>query len=85
MLLKMYKLILKLKIFYLIFFLLIPIIAYSDNLEIKKDMVVMGSNEAAVKIKIFSSLTCPHCANFHTEVVSQIKKDVARILTKINK
>ena len=74
MLLKMYKLILKLKIIYLIFFLLIPIKAYSDNLEIKKDMVVMGSNEAAVKIKIFSSLTCPHCANFHKKVVTKIKK-----------
>ena len=27
-----------------------------------------------VKIKIFSSLTCPHCANFHIKVVSEIKK-----------
>ena len=27
-----------------------------------------------LKIKIFSSLTCPHCANFHMKVVSKIKK-----------
>jgi len=37
-------------------------------------MVVLGSNDAIVKIKIFSSLTCPHCADFHIKVVSEIKK-----------
>ena len=38
-------------------------------------MVVIGSNNAVVKIKVFSSLTCPHCANFHINVVSEIKKN----------
>jgi protein-disulfide isomerase len=36
--------------------------------------VVLGPDEATVKIKVFSSLTCPHCANFHINVVTKIKK-----------
>ena len=43
--------------------------AFSD------DFVALGNNEAPVKIKIFSSLTCPHCANFHKNVISKIKKN----------
>ena len=38
-------------------------------------MIVLGSDTAVVKIKIFSSLTCPHCANFHTKVVPEIKRE----------
>ena len=37
--------------------------------------MVLGQDEAPVKIKIFSSLTCPHCANFHINVVPEIKKE----------
>ena len=36
---------------------------------------MMGAYDALVKIKIFSSLTCPHCASFHIKVVSEIKKN----------
>ena len=39
------------------------------------DLIVLGAENAPVKIKIFSSLTCPHCANFHIKVVSKIKKN----------
>ena len=68
-----------LKIYFLIklfiFFFIITENSYSDNLKVKENMIVMGSHDAIVKIKIFSSLTCPHCANFHTKVVPQIKKE----------
>ena len=47
----------------------------SDNTDQLKNMVTVASNNADIKIKIFSSLTCPHCAYFHTNVVSQIKKE----------
>jgi len=43
--------------------------SYADNPK-----VVIGSDNAPIKIKIFSSLTCPHCANFHMKVVPKIKK-----------
>ena len=60
----------KIILIYLIFFLK----SHSDNIDLNSSLVVLGSNKAPVKIKIFSSLTCPHCANFHINVVSEIKK-----------
>ena len=60
-------------IFFLVNIIFIYIIlcfkAYSDN------FVTLGNDEAKVKIKIFSSLTCPHCANFHKNIVPKIKKE----------
>ena len=41
----------------------------------QNDFVVLGPDSALVKIKIFSSLTCPHCANFHMQVIPKIKKE----------
>ena len=70
---------LNIKIFFLIkiilFFFIFSIKSYSDNLEKNDSLIVLGSDTAVVKIKIFSSLTCPHCANFHTKVVPEIKRE----------
>ena len=69
---------LNIKPFFLIKIILIYLIfslkSYSDNIDTNGSFVVLGSNKAPIKIKIFSSLTCPHCANFHINVVSEIKK-----------
>ncbi|MBC8445346.1 MAG: DsbA family protein [Rhodospirillaceae bacterium] len=35
----------------------------------------IGSADAPVTMIEYSSLTCPHCANFHTDVLPSIKKD----------
>ena len=35
----------------------------------------IGNAEAKVVVKVFSSLTCPHCANFHKEIFNNLKKD----------
>ena len=67
------KLLLLLKLF--LIYLLICLKSYADDSGLRNSMVVIGSNNAAVKIKVFSSLTCPHCANFHINVVSEIKKN----------
>ena len=70
---------LNIKIFFLIkiilFFTVLSVKCYSDNSEKKDSLVVLGSDKAIVKIKVFSSLTCPHCANFHTKVVPEIKRE----------
>ena len=70
---------LNIKIFFLIriilFFFILSVKSYSDNLEKNDNLVVLGLDTAIVKIKVFSSLTCPHCANFHTEVVPEIKRE----------
>ena len=67
------------KIFFLIIICIIYLIvclkSYSDDPNVQKNMVVIGSNNALVKIKVFSSLSCPHCANFHIKVVPKIKKE----------
>ena len=35
----------------------------------------IGSPNAKVIVKVFSSLTCPHCANFHNSIFNDLKKD----------
>jgi len=70
---------LNIKFFFLIkiisFYLILSIKCYSDNLNASDSLVVLGSDKAIVKIKVFSSLTCPHCANFHIKIVPEIKKE----------
>ena len=69
---------LDLKLFFLIkifiIYFAITLKSYSDDLNKKNNLITIGNDNAPVKIKIFSSLTCPHCANFHVEVVPKIKK-----------
>ena len=55
-------------------YLILSVKSYSDNVDRNSASIFLGSNKAPVKIKIFSSLTCPHCANFHINVVKKIKK-----------
>ena len=38
----------------------------------KNELITLGKDNAPVKIKVFSSLTCPHCANFHTEIIPKL-------------
>ena len=57
----------------IIFFLFIfSFKSYADN--INKKPIVLGSDNAPVKIKIFSSFTCPHCAEFHINTIPKINK-----------
>ena len=56
-------------------FLKVPVnYFYEDYADNNKDQikVFLGSHDASVKIKIFSSLTCPHCASFHNNVLPKI-------------
>ena len=49
--------------------------SYADTKKTLSDLVVLGVDNAPVKIKIFSSLTCPHCASFHIKIVPEIKRN----------
>ena len=75
----MIKLNLSLKLFFLLriflIYLIICLKTYADDPKTQNDLIVIGSDDAVVKIKIFSSLTCPHCAAFHIKVVPKIKKN----------
>ena len=37
--------------------------------------IIDGNNDAKIKIIIFESLTCSHCANFHKNVYPDLKKE----------
>ena len=59
------RLTLKITILFFIFF----------NIEVNSKIVSLGAPESKVTIKVFSSLTCPACANFHSKIFSNLKKD----------
>ena len=35
----------------------------------------IGDEKAKITVKVFSSLTCPHCANFHNKIFEKLKKE----------
>ena len=61
----MTKLILKIILIFTVFF----------SAEAKSNEVSIGDVNSKVTIKVFSSLTCPACANFHSKIFYQIKEE----------
>ena len=53
-----------------IFFILLT---FSVNAENK--ILEIGYPSAKITVKVFSSLTCPHCANFHENIFESLKKE----------
>ena len=45
------------------------------SIELKSKEVGIGNVNSKVTIKVFSSLTCPACANFHSKIFYQIKEE----------
>ena len=45
------------------------------SFEAKSKEVGIGDVNSKVTIKVFSSLTCPACANFHSKIFYQIKEE----------
>ena len=60
---------------FFLLFLIFSFKSYSDTSTISEKLITLGSNKAPIKIKVFSSYTCPHCAKFHMQVVLKLKKD----------
>ena len=58
------------KIFKTVFVL---IFIFSAQAESK--ILSIGNPDAKVTVKVFSSLTCPHCATFHTSIFNKLKKE----------
>ena len=55
----------------LIFFSLI----YFFFTSIHSETLKIGNKDAKITVKVFSSLTCPHCASFHKKIFKDLKKD----------
>jgi protein-disulfide isomerase len=66
-----FKINILIKIFIILIFFTIK--SYADDKNFIKKISI-GSSEALVKIQVMSSLTCPHCADFHINVLPDIKK-----------
>ena len=48
-------------------FVLFTFVASAEDKILK-----IGSPDAKITVKVFSSLTCPHCANFHAEIFDNL-------------
>lgn len=57
------------------FFKIIFLIFFIFSAQAESKVLSIGSPEAKVTIKVFSSLTCPHCASFHTGIYEKLKKE----------
>ena len=57
--------------FYKTFFLIICVFFT----EVEGKVLSIGSPDAKVTVKVFSSLTCPHCADFHSSVYEKLKDE----------
>ena len=51
------------------------ILIFIFSAQAESKMLSIGSPDAKVTVKVFSSLTCPHCANFHTSIFNKLKKE----------
>ena len=45
------------------------------SVQAESKVLSIGSTEAKVTVKVFSSLTCPHCASFHTNIYEKLKEE----------
>ena len=59
------------KITFKIFLILFTFFCYHAESKI----LSIGNSDAKVTVKVFSSLTCPHCADFHISIYENLKRD----------
>tara|TARA_B100000029_G_scaffold291079_1_gene284670 strand:+ start:543 stop:1178 length:636 start_codon:yes stop_codon:yes gene_type:complete len=70
---KMFK---KIKAYYLFFVITTFVfIAIPNNASESNSIISIGDKNTKVTVKVFSSLTCPHCAHFHNNVFKNLKRD----------
>ena len=60
---------------FIFFFIKILFIGNSVNSTENSTLISLGNKNAKVTIKVFSSLTCPHCAHFHGKIFKELKKE----------
>ena len=63
------------KIIILFFIILFQSSIINADSPYKIKRIVVGNKEAKITIIIYESLTCSHCANFHSNVLPDLKKD----------
>jgi len=58
-----------------IFFRTIFLVFLIFSTQVESKALSIGGSKAKVTVKVFSSLTCPHCANFHTNIYEKLKEE----------
>ena len=57
------------------FYKAVFLIFFALSAHVESKILSIGNPDAKVTIKVFSSLTCPHCASFHTKIYEKLKKE----------
>ena len=52
-----------------------PIFLVLFSIEVKSQIIGLGNQDSKVTVKVFSSLTCPACANFHSKIFYKLKQE----------
>ena len=71
------KQVMKNKIKNLLYILLVLLIfqTSSNSNNSRNKLTSLGNQDSKVVVKVFSSLSCPHCASFHGKIFDDLKKD----------
>ena len=48
---------------------------FTLTVQAESKVLSIGNPDAKVTIKVFSSLTCPHCATFHENIYEKLKEE----------
>ena len=65
----------KIRLCFFYCFLLIFSLFTFENSFAENNVISIGNKDAKVTVKVFSSLTCPHCANFHEKIFYKTNKE----------
>ena len=57
------------------FFVIIFLTFLTFIVKAESKILSIGNSDAKVIVKVFSSLTCPHCASFHAVIFNNLKTD----------
>ena len=51
------------------------VLIFIFSAQAESKILSIGNPDAKVTVKVFSSLTCPHCATFHNSIFNKLKKE----------
>ena len=72
---KKFKMLKNIRPIFIFFVIKILFIGGSVHSTENSTLISLGNKNAKVTIKVFSSLTCPHCAHFHGKIFKELKKE----------
>ena len=65
----------KRKVKFIFAFVILILLCFKNIYAKELNILSKGEKTAKVTIKIFSSLTCPYCADFHLNILKNLEKD----------